>query len=326
LDKLNIMKKNKAVLLVNLGTPEKDTVPSVKAFLKQFLSDKRVVDLPRILWLPLLNCVILPFRSKKATKAYQKIWTPTGSPLRIITERLVNKLAKSLDQDEITCDFAMTYGKPSIAETIMKLEKKGVTELTIIPLYPQFSVSTTAPVFDQVADLFKKQINFPAINFKHDYHDHALYIDALCQSIKKTWDEKGKSEKLIFSFHGIPKRYVTKGDPYQKHCERTTELVVKQLGLAESEYLLAYQSRFGKEEWLTPYVDLELQALAESGCTSIDVLCPAFATDCLETLEEMAIENELLFLQAGGKTFNYIPCLNDDSSHVKLMASLAFNK
>ncbi|MCP4324215.1 MAG: ferrochelatase [Psychromonas sp.] len=320
------MKKKRAVLLVNLGTPEKDDQKSVKAFLKQFLSDKRVVDLPRLFWLPLLHLVILPFRSKKSTAAYQKIWTPTGSPLRIITERLINKLGSALEKHEIVCDFAMTYGKPTIAETIIKLGRKGVDDLTIIPLYPQYSVSTTAPVFDQVADLIKQQVNFPAINFKHDYHDHPLYIDALCQSIKEQWAEFGQSEKLVISFHGIPKRNVTNGDPYQKQCERTAQLVVDKLGLDESKYLVAYQSRFGKDEWLTPYVDKELVSLAHSGGLSVDVICPAFATDCLETLEEMVIENELLFLQAGGKKFNYIECLNDSNGQVKLMAYLAFNR
>ncbi|WP_022941924.1 ferrochelatase [Psychromonas hadalis] len=320
------MKKKRAVLFVNLGTPEKDNEKSVKQFLKQFLSDKRVVDLPRFFWLPLLHLVILPFRTKKATKAYQKIWTPTGSPLRIITERLINKLGSALEKHEIVCDFAMTYGKPTIAEKIINFERQGITDLTIIPLYPQYSVSTTAPVFDQVASLLMKQVNFPAINFKHDYHDHPLYIDALCLSIKTQWAETGQSEKLVLSFHGIPKRYVTKGDPYQAQCERTTELVVKQLGLDASQYILAYQSRMGKEQWLMPYVDKEIVRLAESGCTSIDVICPAFSTDCLETLEEMAIENKLLYLQAGGQKFNYIECLNDSNSHVKLMVYLAFNR
>lgn len=320
------MNKKHAVILVNLGTPEQDNVKSVKAFLKQFLSDKRVVDLPRILWLPLLNGVILPFRSKKATKAYKKIWSPEGSPLRIYTERLVEKLGIALEKHDIISEFAMTYGKPSIADTIIKLEKQGITDFTIIPLYPQFSVSTTAPVFDQIAELFKRRSNFPAINFKNNYYDHPLYIDALCQSIKNQWKKTGQAEKLVFSFHGIPKRYVKNGDPYQSHCERTTELVVKQLGLSESQYLLAYQSRFGKEEWLTPYVDLELEGLAKSGCASIDVLCPAFATDCLETLEEMALENKELFLEAGGKSFNYIPCLNDDDSQVALMQQLTIGK
>ena len=320
------MNKKHAVLLVNLGTPEKDDEKSVKVFLKQFLSDKRVVDLPRLLWLPLLNLIILPFRTKKATKAYQKIWTPAGSPLRTISKGLTNKLANSLNDHQVGCELAMTYGKPSIADTIMKLESDGITDLTIIPLYPQYSVSTTAPVFDQVAALIKGKINFPAINFKHDYHDHPLYIDALCKSIKEHWQKNGQAEKLVFSFHGIPKSYVTKGDPYQKQSERTTELVIKQLGLNESQYLLAYQSRFGKAQWLTPYVDKELLALAKSGCASVDVICPAFSVDCLETLEEMSIENEQLFLQAGGNKFNYIKCLNDSDAQVTLMADLVLNR
>jgi len=314
--------KNRAVLLVNLGTPAKDDEKSVKAFLKQFLSDKRVVDLPRLFWLPLLNLIILPFRTQKATKAYQKIWTNEGSPLRTLTASLTTKLAAVAKAQDIHCDFAMTYGEPSISAKLNEFQQQGVTEVSIVPLYPQYSVSTTAPIFDQVGEHIKQQIDFPAINFKHDYHDHPLYIDALCQSIKKQWQQSGQSEKLIFSFHGIPKRYVNNGDPYQAHCERTTALVVKQLGLNESQYMLAYQSRFGKEEWLKPYVDQELVALAKSGCTSVDVLCPAFATDCLETLEEMALENKALFLESGGQTFNYISCLNDDDNHVKLMADL----
>jgi len=317
------MKKKAGVLLVNLGTPAKDDEKSVKAFLKQFLSDKRVVDLPRLLWLPLLNLIILPFRTKKATKAYRKIWTESGSPLRNITESLTTKLSTKIAPQAIQCDFAMTYGEPSIANQVDKFQREGITDITIIPLYPQYSVSTTAPVFDQLASYVGKKINFPGINFVHDYHDHPLYIDALCQSIQQQWATKGQSEKLVFSYHGIPKRYVSKGDPYQSHCERTTELVVKQLGLDESQYMLAYQSRFGKEEWLKPYVDVELAALAKSGCASVDVLCPAFATDCLETLEEMALENSELFLEAGGQRFNYIGCLNDQDSQVQLMAKLA---
>ena len=316
------MKHRAAVLLVNLGTPANDDEKSVKAFLKQFLSDKRVVDLPRLLWLPLLNLVILPFRTKKATKAYKKIWTATGSPLRNMTEGLTTKLALGLTAKGISCDFAMTYGEPSISDKISEFQRDGVTDVTIIPLYPQYSVSTTAPVFDQVAAHIKQQMDFPALNFIHDYHDHPLYIDALCQSIQAQWSKTGQSDKLVFSYHGIPKRYVTKGDPYQSHCQRTTQLVVKQLGLSESQYMLAYQSRFGKEEWLTPYVDQELEALAKSGCASVDVICPAFSTDCLETLEEMAIENKVLFIESGGQKFNYIGCLNDADSHVELMAEL----
>jgi len=314
--------KERAVLLVNLGTPANDDEKSVKAFLKQFLSDRRVVDLPRLLWLPLLNLIILPFRSKKASKAYQKIWTKEGSPLRTITANLTTKLAAAMQTQGITCDFAMTYGQPSISDKLSELQKQGIKEVTIIPLYPQYSVSTTAPVLDQVGNHTKQQVNFPGINFKHDYHDHPLYIDALCQSIEKQWAISGQADKLIFSYHGIPKRYVERGDPYQAQCERTTALVVKQLGLSESQYMLAYQSRFGREEWLKPYVDQELVALAKAGCASVDVLCPAFATDCLETLEEMALENKALFLESGGQAFNYIGCLNDDDNHVKLMADI----
>lgn len=320
------MKKRSAVLLVNLGTPHNDDKKSVRTFLKQFLSDKRVVDLPRFFWLPLLNLIVLPFRTKKATKAYKKIWTEAGSPLRIITEYLTKKLAYTLEYKKIHCDFAMAYGQPSIADQISKFHSDGITEITIIPLYPQYSVSTTAPVFDQIADYFKQQVDFPAINFKHDYHDHPLYIDALCQSIQQQWLKHGQSEMLILSYHGIPKRYVEKGDPYQTQCERTTALVVKQLGLDESQYLLAYQSRFGKDQWLTPYVDKELVLLAQSGSTSVDIICPAFSTDCLETLEEMEIENRKLFLQSGGYSFNYISCLNDHDSHVKLMADIVLTR
>lgn len=313
----------KAVLLVNLGTPAKDDEKSVRAFLKQFLSDRRVVDLPRLLWLPLLNFIILPFRTKKATKAYRKIWTATGSPLRNITEKLSQDVNTVMQSKGSLCDFAMTYGEPSISHKLTELKQQGINDITVIPLYPQYSVSTTAPVFDQISAHVSKNIDFPGIHFIHDYHDHPLYIDALCASIQAQWEKHGQSEKLVFSFHGIPKRYVNKGDPYQTHCERTTALVVAQLGLDESQYLLAYQSRFGKEEWLTPYVDLELEALAKSGCMSVDVLCPAFATDCLETLEEMALENKALFLEAGGQKFNYIGCLNSNDSQVELMTELA---
>lgn len=320
------MKKRSAILLVNLGTPEQNNEKSVKVFLRQFLSDKRVVDRSRLFWLPLLNFIILPLRTKKVTQAYQKIWLNDGSPLRIITEQLTNKLTRYVAEHNIHCDFAMTYGQPSIAEKMKEFHRDGITDVTIIPLFPQYSVSTNAPVFDQISSFVNQQVNFPAINFKHDYHDEPLYIDALCLSIKELWAKKGKSEKLVFSYHGIPQRYVTKGDPYQLQCQRTTELVIKQLGLKSSEYLLAYQSRFGREQWLMPYIDAELVSLAKSGCASVDVICPAFSTDCLETLEEMAIENKTLFLQSGGQKFNYIPCLNDSDSHVSLMAKLGLNK
>ena len=192
----------------------------------------------------------------------------------------------------------------------------------MLPLYPQYSVSTTAAVFDQVADAYKKRFDFPALNFIHDYHDHPLYIQGLADSIKQSWETNGQSECLIFSFHGIPKRYVTLGDAYQRHCERTVELVVQSLGLDDSQYKLCYQSRVGREEWLTPYLDKTLPEIAAQGIKSIDVISPAFACDCLETLEELAIENKETFMEAGGRSYHYIPCLNDSDQHIALLSSL----
>lgn len=314
----------RAVLLVNLGTPEKPSSTAVKQFLRPFLSDRRVVDLPRLLWLPLLHLIILPFRSKRVAKLYQKIWLKQGSPLSVYTQSLSVKVNERLTDKTIICDFAMSYGKPSIADKINELQAQGCCDLTVIPLYPQYSVSTTAPVFDQVACLFKKKVNFPSLHFIHDYFDHPLYIEALSDSITQHWHNNGQAEKLIFSFHGIPKRYVEKGDPYQKQCEKTVALVSEKLGLDKNSYQIAYQSRMGKEPWLTPYIDLQLTELAQSGCTSVDIICPAFAMDCLETLEEIKLQNRELFLQTGGKEYHFIPCLNDCEAQVKLMVDLIY--
>ena len=318
--------KKKAVLLVNLGTPAQATKKSVKRFLKDFLSDKRVVDRPRWFWLPLLNFIILPVRVPVITKLYQKIWFENDSPLRFYTKNQTEKLASKLVEDKIIVDYAMTYGAPSIAKQIEKLQQQGITDLTVLPLYPQYSVSTTAPIFDQVAQYIKGQFDFPAINFIHDYHDHPLYIQALANSIKQQWMKTKQSELLVFSFHGIPKRYVTLGDSYQKHALKTAELVVKALSLTQDQYAVCYQSRIGREEWLTPYLDKSLQEFGKSGVKSIDIISPAFACDCLETLEELAIENRDLFLDNGGEQYHYIPCLNDSDEHIELLASVALSK
>ena len=315
------MNKKRAVLLVNLGTPEKPTKQSVRIFLRDFLSDKRVIDIARVIWLPILYLIILPIRSARVAKLYQKIWFKDESPLRFYTRSQTNKLAFQLKNDNIKVDYAMTYGKPSIADKIKKFNELGITDLTVIPLYPQYSVSTTAPVFDQLSDAIKKQFNFPAINFIHDYHDHPLYISALAGSIKSYWEINGRGDCLVFSFHGIPKRYVRLGDIYQQHCERTVELVVNELGLMPLQYKLCYQSRVGREEWLKPYLDETLPEIAK-GRGTIDIISPAFACDCLETLEELAIENKALFLESGGKKYHYIPCLNDSDAHISLLAAL----
>lgn len=316
------MDKKKAVLLVNLGTPEFAEKKSVKQFLRDFLSDKRVVDQPRWFWLPLLNFIILPLRTPRVTKLYKKIWFKEGSPLRCYTESQTNKLSDALEKDNMTVDYAMTYGKPSIEQQLDKMVKQGVTHLTVLPLYPQYSVSTTAPIFDQLSAAFKNRFNFPALNFIHDYHDHPLYIKALVASIESHWQKHGRAEKLIFSFHGIPKRYVTLGDVYQQQAENTVALVIESLALTEDQYLLCYQSRVGREEWLKPYLDLSLPDLAQSGVKSVDIISPAFACDCLETLEELAIENKALFLESGGEKYHYIPCLNDGDEHIKLFKEI----
>ena len=316
------MEKKRAVLLVNLGTPVKPTTQSVRVFLRDFLSDKRVIDIARIIWLPILYLVILPIRSKRVAKLYQSIWFENESPLRFYTRSQSNKLAEQLQDTNIHVDYAMTYGEPSIAAKVKQFTEQGINELTVLPLYPQYSVSTTAPVFDQLSDAIKQQVNFPAINFIHDYHDHPLYISSLVNSVKEFWQENSRSECLIISFHGIPKRYVSMGDVYQQHCERTVALLVDQLGLMEQQYRLCYQSRVGREEWLKPYLDETLPKIAKAGVRSVDVISPAFACDCLETLEELAIENKALFIENGGKQYHYIPCLNDSDAHIALLRAL----
>ncbi|WP_354624371.1 ferrochelatase [Psychromonas sp. MME2] len=320
------MDKRRAVLLVNLGTPAMPTKKGVKQFLKAFLSDKRVVDQPRWFWLPLLNFIILPIRTAKVTKLYQSIWTKDGSPLRFYTQRQTEKLALQLNQQNIMVDYAMTYGNPSIASQIEKFVQQGVTELTVLPLYPQYSVSTTAPIFDQIAAAFKNKFNFPALTFIHDYHDHPLYIEALVDSIKNHWQTHGQAELLVFSFHGIPKRYVSLGDVYQQQVEGTVARVVAALGLRDKQYQLCYQSRVGREEWLTPYLDLSLAEFARSGVKSVDIISPAFACDCLETIEELAVENRALFLANGGDQYHYIKCLNDNDSQISLFNAIINNK
>lgn len=316
------MDKKRGVLLVNLGTPEQPTKKYVREFLREFLSDIRVVDTARFIWLPILYCIILPIRSAKVAKLYQSVWMKGGSPLRYYTDSQSKKLSQLLAPDNIHVEYAMTYGKPSIKEQLLKFNDEGIEHLTVLPLYPQYSVSTTAPVFDQLSAAIKEQFNFPALNFIHDYHDHPLYIKQLVDAVKDSWALNGQSQCLVFSFHGIPKRYVTLGDVYQQHCERTVALVVASLGLTAAQYKLCYQSRVGREEWLTPYLDESLPKMAAQGIDSIDIISPAFACDCLETLEELAVENKALFLANGGKAYHYIPCANDNDAQIALFADL----
>jgi ferrochelatase len=310
------------VLVANLGTPNAPERKSVARFLREFLSDPRVVDLPRFLWLPLLNLVIIPLRAGRSAAAYREIWWPEGSPLLVLTQRLAERLGRLLD-GRARVEIGMRYRDPSIRKGLERLRESGVDEVVVIPLYPQFSGTTTASIYDGVeAALLSLQWQ-PRVHRVERYYDHPGWVDAIAASIRAFRAEHGTAEKLIFSLHGIPQRYVRQGDPYQQECEESVRAVVEALGLTDEEWLLTYQSRVGREPWLQPYTDITLEELAKSGVRHVQVLCPGFAVDCLETLEEIAMQNRELFEEAGGEKLEYIPALNDSEAHAQLMEQLA---
>lgn len=312
--------KKIGVLLINLGSPVAPTVFAVRKFLKDFLGDKRVVNIPRFIWLPILHGFILPFRPKKSLQAYLRIWdSEKGSPLVFLTRQLTEKLALKLASKDITVDYAMSYGEPSISNQLRKFQEQGVTEIIVLPLYPQYSSTTTASVYDSVVKEFNARWHFPSFRFVSDYHQNDVYISKIAQSIKTAWLEKSKNEILIMSFHGLPEMLTKKGDPYFYQCQKTAQLVAKKLGLTESEWKLVFQSRFGKAEWLKPYCVEVLEQLPKQGVKSVDVVCPGFAVDCLETLEEIAMENKHVFEKAGGEHYRYISALNDSDANVDIM-------
>lgn len=320
---------NHLILLCNLGTPASPTQKSIKKFLKEFLMDPRVISLPYLARALLVYGIISPFRSPKTTHAYQSIWTPEGSPLLIYTESLAKKLAIYLKQTQPTENFivkaAMRYGEPSIRTVLDQLDLNLFSKITVLPLYPQFSDTTTTSVFDAVQDYFKNfksQQHTPDLNFIHDYHENPLYIQAIQDSIHTFQTQHGKPDLLLFSFHGLPEINIQKGDPYLKQSQITVEKLIRALNLKPSEFLMTFQSRLGKQKWLEPYTNLTLQQLPKKNIRSVQIICPGFAADCLETLEEINIQNRQLFLDAGGQKFEYIPCLNDQDSHVKLLANL----
>ena len=313
----------RGIILVNLGTPHAPTARGVRDFLLPFLSDRRVVDVSRWLWWPLLHGLILPLRSRRVAKAYAQIWQPGGSPLLVTSRQQQQALQASLqaeDRDELV-ELAMSYGKPSLAYAWQQLSSQGIAEVLLLPLYPQYSSTTTASVFDGWSEVMAREHRLPNLHFVSDYHDHPNYIAALSQSIRQHWQQSGQGH-LLFSFHGIPQRYAERGDPYALQCQATARLVVDQLGLSAGEWSLAFQSRFGREPWLQPYTDKMLQQLAHSGVKRLDVICPGFSADCLETLEEIAEEGKQTFLDAGGEQYHYIPALNADPAHIQLLAAL----
>lgn len=311
-----------AVLLVNLGTPAAPTPVAVRRYLAEFLADPRVIELPRWLWLPLLHGVILPFRSRRSAHAYGKIWTERGSPLAVFTSDLAEKLGRSLG-DAVDVAWAMRYGEPSISSVLRRLNAGGtLRRLLVVPMYPQYSSTTTASVFDAIATELSTWRWPPELRFVNDYWHEPTWLDAAAASIDSYWREHGRGDRLLFSFHGIPKRYFLAGDPYFCHCQGSARRIAERLDLQPGDWLLSFQSRVGREEWLKPYTDETVQRLAKEGVRRLDVICPGFAVDCLETLEEIAMQNRDSFLAAGGEVLRYIPALNADQAHVQALSAL----
>ncbi|MGB5489550.1 MAG: ferrochelatase [Woeseiaceae bacterium] len=313
------------ILLVNLGTPEAPTAPAVRRFLKQFLSDPRVIEYPRWLWWLILNGVILTIRPSRSAAAYRKIWTAEGSPLMLFSKEIAAGMQKELGQrmpDSINVELAMSYGDPSLNDAIDRLLAKGARRLLVLPMYPQYSGTTTASVIDAVARKLNRLRWVPETRFINQYHDEPGYIAALAASIREFWKQNGRGTKLMFSFHGVPKQTLLNGDPYHCQCQKTARLVAAALELGDDEWLLSFQSRVGREEWLNPYTDETIVKLGKEGMDRLDVVCPGFSTDCLETLEEIAMQNAELFVESGGKTLHYIPALNAREDHVGFLADL----
>jgi protoporphyrin/coproporphyrin ferrochelatase len=316
-----------AVLLINLGTPDAPTTPALRRYLKEFLSDPRVVELPKALWWLILNGIILQVRPRKSAAKYASIWTPDGSPLRVHTERLAKLLKGSLGQAgyRVEVASAMRYGNPSVASVIDHLRAENCTRILCLPLYPQYAASSSATALDAVGEHLARLRNQPEIRVVRSFPDHPRYIAALAQSVRDHWMKVGPPDKhtrVLMSFHGVPKYTLDKGDPYHCECHKTARLLREALGLSSEQMLLSFQSRFGKAEWLKPYTAPTLEALAKGGVKRVDVLCPGFVGDCLETLEEIAIEGKEIFLHAGGKEFNYIPCLNERADWVAAVHEL----
>ena len=313
------------VLLVNLGTPEAPTAQAVRPYLSEFLGDPRVIEYPRWLWWLILHGVILRIRPARSAHAYARIWTADGSPLRVGSEKLTTGLQIQLHRlraGPIRVALAMRYGKPSVRAQIEQLQREGVRRLLVLPLYPQYSATSTGSVIDALADTLKHLRWPPELRIVNDYHDDAGHIEALARSIERWWSEHGRGEKLLLSFHGIPQRYVAAGDPYFRQCQETATLLRTRLGLDESQLIVSFQSRVGREPWLQPYTDTTVQRLAAEGVKRLDVACPGFAVDCLETLEEIAMQNRDFFIEAGGETLRYIPALNDSPEQLDSLTAL----
>jgi ferrochelatase len=311
------------VLLVNSGTPASLATRDVRAFLAGLLGDPRVVELPRWLWLPILHGIILRLRPRASAKKYAAIWTPQGSPLAVQSEALRAGLAAALSAHNVPVALAMLYtGGATVPQALHELRAAGVDEIVVVPMFPQYSGATTGAVFDQVSATLARMRHVPALHFVSDYHEDDAYIAALAASVQEHQREHGATQHLVMSFHGIPERFVAQGDPYRAHCERTASLLAARLGLAQDAWSLTFQSRFGRARWLQPYTIEALAQLAQRGVSSVSVICPGFAADCLETLEEIGMENRVAFLTAGGKQYQYIAALNARPDHVAALQGI----
>ena len=313
-----------AVLFCNLGTPDSASSADVRRFLAEFLSDRRVVEIPRVLWLLILHGIILRTRPAKSAAKYASIWSAEGSPLKVWTEKQAKLLQGWLGQrgHQVQVRYAMRYGQSSIASQLDALKAEGVTRVLVVPAYPQYSATTTASLFDAVYAWAAKVRNLPELRFVNRYHDAPGYIAALAASIRRHWAAQGQPDHLVMSFHGVPERTLTLGDPYHCECLKTARLLGTQLGLAREQYTVTFQSRLGRAKWLQPYTEPTLVALARQGLARVDVVCPGFTSDCLETLEEIDMEGRAAFLGAGGKSFHYIPCLNDDTAWITALCEI----
>jgi ferrochelatase len=313
-----------AVLLCNLGTPDEPTAGALRRYLREFLGDPRVVEIPRAVWLPILHGIILRTRPAKSAEKYASIWTPEGSPLRVWTQKQTTLLRGYLGQrgHRLLVRHAMRYGSPSIASVLDELKAEGAQRILVLPLYPQYSATTSASVFDAVYRWAGQVRHVPELRFVNRFHDHPGYVAALAKRISGHWMHNGRPDKLLMSFHGIPKRNLMLGDPYHCECLKTARLVAERLGMQPGDLVVTFQSRFGKAEWLQPYTEPTLVELARRGVGRVDVLCPGFVTDCLETLEEIAVEARDAFLGAGGREFHYLPCLNDQHEWIVALSDV----
>ena len=314
-----------AVLFCNLGTPDAPTAGAVRRYLAEFLSDHRVVEIPRLIWMIILHGIILRFRPAKSAAKYASIWTAEGSPLKIWTERQAKLLQGWLGQrnHQVKVRWAMRYGSTSIASQLDALKAEGVTRILVLTAYPQYSGTTTASVFDAVYAWAINCRALPEFRFVNHYHDNPSYISALAASVKRHWQKEGRPDQLVMSFHGVPERTLHLGDPYHCECFKTARLVAQELGLSKAQYTVTFQSRLGRAKWLEPYTEPTLITMGKAGVKRVDVICPGFTSDCLETLEEINMEAREAFLHAGGQSFHYIPCLNDDPEWITALFNVS---